>query len=375
MPNKFKLLAGFFILTLLLFLSTAVAFADGEKEGIIIADDLNVRESPGTSANVIAQVSSDTRVKVLSYSDDWYEISYGDIKGWVYSWFIFVEDEVVAIGSINGDDVNVRTDPNLDCEIITKASKGQEVVVYGRTENWYHIGFSEITGWVFGDYLSTQEKPASTGTINGNDVNIRSKADINSDIITKLHKGNAVDVYGKAGDWYKIRTPDNRIGWVFKDLLSVSESKISRGGSGDTSTAQPSKTEKSNSSVKQQIVDYAKKFLGVKYVWGGQSPNGFDCSGFVWYVYKHFGYTLERTSSNQSKHGTKINRSDLLMGDLVFFDTNGGNNGVNHVGLYIGDGKFIHASSSSSAGKKVRISTLDSGFYYNSFMGARRYVK
>jgi len=117
------------------------------------------------------------------------------------------------------------------------------------------------------------------------------------------------------------------------------------------------------------IIDYAKKFLGTKYVWGGSTPKGFDCSGFVKYVYKKFGITLSRNSRSQASNGTYVKKANLKPGDLVFFDTDGGKNRINHVGIYIGSGKFIHASSSHS---KVVISSLSSGFYSKNYMTARR---
>lgn len=122
----------------------------------------------------------------------------------------------------------------------------------------------------------------------------------------------------------------------------------------------------------QNIVDYAKKFLGVRYVWGGTTTKGFDCSGFVKYVYKNFSITLNRTSSAQAKNGTYIKKANLSAGDLVFFDTNGGSKRINHVGIYIGSGKFIHSSSSHSG---VVISSITTGFYSNAYITARRVLK
>jgi len=120
------------------------------------------------------------------------------------------------------------------------------------------------------------------------------------------------------------------------------------------------------------IIDYAKKFLGIKYKWGGTTTKGFDCSGYVKYVYNKFGIALGRTSRNQANNGTYVKKADLKVGDLVFFDTDGGKNRINHVGIYMDGGKFIHASSSH---KKVVISSLGSGFYAKSYMTARRVIK
>ncbi|HEX3031646.1 MAG TPA: C40 family peptidase, partial [Bacillota bacterium] len=130
---------------------------------------------------------------------------------------------------------------------------------------------------------------------------------------------------------------------------------VSRGGSRATATG-------------EAIVSFAKQFLGVKYVWGGSSPSGFDCSGFVGYVYKNFGYQLNRVSSDQARQGVEVSKGDLKPGDLVFFNTNHGSR-INHSGIYIGGGNFIDASSGQG---HVTISPLTSGFYAETYVTARR---
>lgn len=130
-----------------------------------------------------------------------------------------------------------------------------------------------------------------------------------------------------------------------------------------------STTSRGSSRSSRNIITYSKRFLGVKYVWGGSTAKGFDCSGFVKYVFKHFGISLNRTSRSQASHGAKVKKANLKQGDLVFFDTNGGLNRINHVGIYIGSGQFIH---SSSASRRVVISNLNKGFYSKTYMTARR---
>jgi len=117
------------------------------------------------------------------------------------------------------------------------------------------------------------------------------------------------------------------------------------------------------SAMSQRVVAYAKRFIGVRYVYGGSSPrSGFDCSGFVRYVYAHFGVSLPHSSYGQFGDGRHVSRRSLRPGDLVFFD------GVGHVGVYVGNGRFIHAPHS---GTRVRISPL-AGWYSTRFSGARR---
>jgi len=122
-----------------------------------------------------------------------------------------------------------------------------------------------------------------------------------------------------------------------------------------------------------EILETAKNFLGVKYVWAANGPSAFDCSGFTKYVFKQNGINLPRYSGNQANIGEKIAFSELQKGDLVFFDTEKKfRHKVNHVGIYIGDNKFIHASS---AKKRVTITSFaKKKFYRNKFLYARRVI-
>lgn len=114
----------------------------------------------------------------------------------------------------------------------------------------------------------------------------------------------------------------------------------------------------------------AKKYLGIKYVWGADGPTKFDCSGFTKYVCSKNGIKIPRKSSMQAKVGKKISRKDLKAGDLIFFDTSKEHNGtINHCGIYLGNNKFIHASSLY---KKVTVSTLNKNFYESRFQWGRR---
>lgn len=119
----------------------------------------------------------------------------------------------------------------------------------------------------------------------------------------------------------------------------------------------------------QDLVDYMKKFIGTPYVWGGTSPNGFDCSGLMQYTFSKFGIDLPRVTYDQIGQGTAVSMKGLRPGDLVFFDTEPDRKGPDHVGMYIGDGKMIDAPR---PGKNVEIVDITQGYYSDRFMGGRR---
>ena len=117
------------------------------------------------------------------------------------------------------------------------------------------------------------------------------------------------------------------------------------------------------------MADKALTYNGYPYVWGGASPStGFDCSGLVYYIAKCFGYSIPHGSTSQYAYGTYVEKSDLQPGDFVFFE-NTYTEGISHVGIYLGNGDFIHASSSETG---VKISNLNEAYYINHYYGARR---
>jgi len=121
---------------------------------------------------------------------------------------------------------------------------------------------------------------------------------------------------------------------------------------------------------KLQLLEDAKYFKGGKYIWGGTTPEGFDCSGYVQYLYKKHNVNLPRTAWAQSKKGLSIEKEDLQKGDLLFFLTDKKRGiPVTHVGIYIGDGEFIHAASKK---RGIIISPITHGSYAKTFVSARR---
>ena len=118
-----------------------------------------------------------------------------------------------------------------------------------------------------------------------------------------------------------------------------------------------------------ELLAFAKSYVGYPYVYGGNGPNSFDCSGFVLYVYKHFGYSFSRGAQEQYEDGLKVEMDELKPGDLVFFSGNGYS--ITHVGLYLGDGSFVHASNPT---RGVVIDTVWSGYYQSHFWGGCRII-
>lgn len=121
----------------------------------------------------------------------------------------------------------------------------------------------------------------------------------------------------------------------------------------------------------QEIVALAMEYLGVPYVYGASGPNSFDCSGFTSYIYRQFGYSINRTASYQFRcDGVSVSKDELQPGDLVFFRDPGSSKAATHVGIYIGSGQFIHAASTSTG--RVVVSSLSSSYFASRYVGAKR---
>lgn len=268
-------------------------------------------------------------------------------------------------GTVDCTGLNVRSSASTSSSIVTTIRNGDIVVILEKTNStWYKINFKGTVGYLAARYLKdvlTAENFSATGTICGNGVRMRSTPSTSGNIIDTYSTGDTLAVIGINNGWYKLND-GGKVGYIRSDLVEI----VSESASYTTATAT------SSSSLGQEIADYALQYVGYRYVYGAESPSvGFDCSGFVYYVYGQFGYNLSRTASQQYKsNGVSVSKSELQTGDLVFFSSNGGYS-VTHVGLYIGNNKFVHASTSSTG---VIISSLDSAYYTRVWYAGKRII-
>lgn len=286
--------------------------------------------------------------------------------------------------------VNIRSSPSTSSKILGIFPKGFKAQVLSSTVGWVKISFDGVVGYVKTDYIKLTKNSSTsnavksstntrqvvsqipTATVLKDNARVRSNMFTSSKILKTLSKGSKVYVLAREQNgWIKVKTLDGTVGYMAYYLLKMSTNlttKISSRGGYDREAQVDY-----NGGLADRILGFAKNFLGVRYRYGGSSPStGFDCSGFVQFVFKNFGITLERTAADMAAtNGVRISPSELKPGDLVFFDTDGGRNYINHVGIYLGGGKYIHASSARGC---VTISSLTSK-YGTSFMMAKRVLR
>ncbi len=259
-------------------------------------------------------------------------------------------------GTVSATALNIREAPGTTNPIIGTLYKGDIIVVLDIvSDDWYHISYKGTEGYVAAMYITQLLKAENfdaSGLLTGYGVRMRSLPGTDGEILGNYDSGAVMQVIGINNGWYKVKY-DGHTGYIRSDFMEIT----------DKTYAQP---------LGKQIAEYAKQYVGYSYIYGAESPAvGFDCSGLTYYCYGQFGYSLERRASMQyAYNGTHVSKSELAPGDLVFFSSNGGYS-VTHVGIYIGGGQFVHASTSRTG---VIISDLNSSYYTRVYYGATRIV-
>ncbi|MCI6654402.1 MAG: C40 family peptidase [Clostridium sp.] len=294
--------------------------------------------------------------------------------------------------SIANDYVNIRNKPSLQGKIKGRLYRGSAVTITKTYKNgWALIKSGSFRGYIKKEYLATGAEAQKLAKKYGvqyitvkksvSSLNVREKSNKKAKVITQIASGESFYVKKCGKVWVRI-TIDGDIGYVAKDYVNlrvkykrpVSITKIladekkqqeaEKASSSTNSTAKNDTTTTDSDAAKgdtdknkvtgSKIVKYAKKFLGCPYKYGGTSlTKGSDCSGFTQSIYKEFGYSIPRTSLEQSSYGTKVSSSSVQEGDLVFYK-NGKK--VGHVAIYIGDGEVIHSSNEKDG---VKISKMN----------------
>ena len=307
-------------------------------------------------------------------------------------------------------DVEIKITPLINSLTVSSVKSGDTIEIQDKVNDWVLVSNENIQGWARFNILSkveetdqnqvltteniaqttpeTQEQPEAqepqtkTMYVNSQTVNVRSAASQEASVVTQLSINTQVTVISEQNGWAEV-TFNGGNGYIASNLLSETISQTSRGSStprtgitdttdkqtdnSSTNNNQESNDSSSNVSTSSKGADvlaYAMQFVGYPYVYGGSSTSGFDCSGFTQYVYKHFGVTLNRTAAAQSSNGTAVSRSNLQPGDLVMFGSP-----INHVGIYAGGGRIVHAANPS---RGVTTDTINSGYYNTNYVCARR---
>ena len=306
-----------------------------EEKNKLVSEDTKLKIVPAINATNIIEVKANQEVTIIETINNWVCIQAGNTKGWIRSEKLKVKEE-------------------------QKVEEKQEETEKEQEEK----NETEV---------AVQETKIKTQFIASETVNLRKEPNTSSEIVSKLSLNMAVDVYSEEGGWSKVKV-SGKEGYISSSLLSDKKKETSRAAetprtNESTSTQTNEATTTTSSAPASQnggsVVETAKSYIGSSYVYGASGPSSFDCSGFTSYIYKQYGVSLNRTAAGQYSNGTAVSKDELQPGDLVMF----GKSGINHVGIYIGGGQMVHAANPS---RGVTTDTINSGYYYNNYVGARR---
>ena len=410
------------VITSLFFINMSLA-ANTAK---VTVETANLRETPDENSKILEQLSLNKEVEIIEKDGEWYKVTVDNITGYIRQDLIAVTEEVnntqdennitstqeeqnveneieqteeeIELGkNIIEQNVRLKIVPVINATETIEVKKDEEVNVTEIINGWVCVETQNTKGWIRKENILTKAEQAKqeqerlakeeaekqaqstanttkTMYIKEATVNVRREPNTSSEIVTSLQMNTQVVVESEDAGWSKVKV--NGIeGYIATNLLSASKQETSRSSNVRKATNTESQVQEQTTTVNETttasgsgaaVVAKAKSFIGYNYVYGGASPStGFDCSGFTSYIYKQFGVSLNRTAAGQYSNGTAVSRANLQPGDLVMF----GKSGINHVGIYAGGGMIVHAANKS---RGVTTDTINSGYYNNNYVGARR---
>jgi SH3-like domain-containing protein len=250
----------------------------------------------------------------------------------------------LGIANVDTANLNVRNEPSTSGEVVGKMTKHNACEILETDGDWYKITSGNVEGYVSSEYILTgeeaiaiaKEEATTYATVTTEALRVRREASTESDILSLVNKDEDLAVVEEGDEWVRVEVDDEE-GYVFKEYVTIAEKLLT------AKTIKELNYGQGVSDVRVDLVQYALQFVGNRYVWGGESlTNGVDCSGFTMKIYEKYGIYLPHSSKAQPSYGTKIKASEAQPGDLFFY---GSGSTISHVGIYIGDGKIVHASN------------------------------
>lgn len=299
------------------------------------------------------------------------------------------EAGIRGIAFVNYETLRLREEPNANSKELAKAQRNEVVLILNKGKGgWYRVSYNLQEGYMLGGYLRILTKEnveLGYGQVIPEETVLYTQPDPQSEELCGLVQNDRCYTIGVNDGWYKVIFGEG-IGYIPSPLLELTEVPYENAASSvspkffveglSTGIAPSAQALSGQKPLKASgepvtgadILAETEQYLGIRYVHGGESPKGFDCSGLIYYVLRTLGYSAPRSVAAQARMGTPVGNDLLQPGDLVFFATLGGKTPT-HVGIYAGDGQFLHAPNSRS---KVSYGDLTSGYWLKCYIGARR---
>ena len=380
---------------------------------------INIRQNPDTDSEVVAKIYNHGAAEIEEQDGDWYKIRSGNAEGYVKAEYFatgeaaeaIAEQAAYRVAEVYPDQLNVRTAPSEDSDVVTTASKDQELEIVDWSGDWMKVALGDdVYGYINAYYVGYNVYYPQAETIeeeqarlaaeqqaaeNWDDSEAETRAEENGYEETEAPGYEETEAPGyeetEAPSYEETETPgyEETEAPGYEETEAPDYEETEAPGYEETEAPSYEETEAPNyeeteapnyeeteapsyeeteapstSGTGQQIADYAVQFVGNPYVWGGTSlTNGADCSGFTLSVFANFGIGLSRTAESQSYGGTPVDFGSLQPGDLIFYNSTGS---IDHVAIYIGGGQIVHAANS-------RKGIIISDAYYQTPVCARRY--
>ncbi len=331
-----------------------------------VSTRLNVRKAPSTSADILGTLNLGDFVKGKA-SNGWAEFEYKGAQAYVSAEYLSPE------APLEYTDIAVATNVVEEAPEI-EAPPAEEVKAPVEEVAAEPVAEPAITPEPVAEPEPVVEEPvrATTSMWVNKPVNIRDAASMDSNVIGSLSLGQKVDG-SVVGQWFEYEHNGQK---AYSSINFLSDAEVAVTAPTPVEEKKEAAKEvvdiieKSGTSTIDQIVDSAWDFIGMPYIYGVANPNvGFDCSGLTSYLYKTYaGVSLNRSAAAQSSNGYRVSRDSLVAGDLIFF-YNPGTTTVGHVGIYVGGGQYIHASTPETG---VIVSSTSGSYYQRNFADARR---
>ncbi len=356
-----------------------------ELKYTVTADVLNVRSGAGTGHNVISKVKQGQVLQVIGQENGWFKVNVNGQTGYVSGDFVTnggKTETTVQQGTgtytVNVSSLNVRTGPSASHTVLGSVNKGKTVQVVGEVQDWFKINFNGGTGYVSKDFVTKGGSAVSNETqqpttnnnntttvqtggsyvVNTGALKVRTGPATYNAVIGGVTNGKVLNVTGAENGWYKINH-NGRTGYVSADYV-----KFVKGGvnnvTNNNNVQQPTTGGDTSS-----IAAFARTLNGKPYKTAGTTTAGFDCSGFVYYVLNNTGHNVSRKSV-AGYWSTLTKTSNPQPGDLVYFSNTTDAGGLTHMGVYLGNGQFISAETTSTG---VKISSVNNSYWSKHLTG------
>lgn len=371
--------------------------------GTVTASSLMVRSSTGTNSPIITKLPYGTIVELLAYDGAWYKIktAEGDF-GYVSADYIIPTDsdsvapkeeatqadtsqteEVYDLGHgfVSCDLTRLHESTGEYSTVTALLTKGEKLTFLAYDGAWYKVRRENgQEGYVSVYFVTLSYDPAAPsfdcaipGFVDATMLNVRSTPSTWGTVLTGVSMGTQLDLLSFDGQWYKARLSDGRFGYVSGDYISLNPVEYTPVTPPVINVTYIPKVAPTAETYRlgSEIITTAYQYMGKPYRYATEGPDTFDCSGFTMYVMGFHGINLPRPSRDQYYCGFAVEKDELIAGDLVFFSS-ANTTGVAHVGIYVGNGDFIHASSGSAY--SVTVSSLSADYYTRHYLGAKRVI-